>query len=103
MQTDVKSVHSSAVTSGTAVKLYTGRCRVKSVVIAGGVGAGTVTLSDGTTSANSAVGVDRLILDTGTNSNLTNVLLPGEGILFDNGFWYTPLTVVPLGVTVVYA
>lgn len=103
MQTDVKSVHSSAGTAGTAVKLYTGRCRVKSVVIASGVGSGTVTISDGTTAANTVVGVDRLILDTGANSNVTNTLLPGEGILFDNGFWYTPGTVVPLGITVIYA
>jgi hypothetical protein len=28
--------------------------------------------------------------------------MPGEGILFENGIWYTPTTTVPLGVTVVY-
>jgi hypothetical protein len=43
-----------------------------------------------------------LELDTGSNSNMTNVILPGEGILFPNGVWYTAVAVVPIGVTVVY-
>jgi hypothetical protein len=103
MQTDVKSVHANGGTTGVAVSLLTGRFRVKSVIIAGGAGSGIVKLSDGTTSANSAVGITELELDTGANSNVVNVLLPGEGILFENGIWYTPTTVVPIGITVVYA
>lgn len=102
MQTDVKSIHSSAAVSGTAVSLVPGRVRLKSVIIAGGAGAGTVTFSDGATPANAAVGLSKLVCDTGANSNVTNVLMPGEGILFENGIWYTPTTTVPLGVTVVY-
>jgi hypothetical protein len=43
-----------------------------------------------------------LEIDTGANSNLTNVILPGEGILFPNGVWYTAVAVVPIGVTVIY-
>ena len=102
MQTDVKSAHSSASTSGTAVALVTGRVRLKSIIIASGATAGTATFSDGATAANAAVGVSRIVCDTGANSNMTNLLLPGEGILFENGIWYTPTTTVPLGVTVVY-
>lgn len=103
MQTDVKSVHANGGTTGVAVSLLTGRFRVKSVVIVGGAGSGTVKLSDGATSTNAAVGTVELELDTGVNSNVANVLLPGEGILFENGVWYTPTTVVPIGITVIYA
>lgn len=99
MQTDVKSIHSSAA---VATNLLTGRFRVKSVIIASGATAGTATFSDGATPSNAAVGTAKLVLDTGANSNMTNILLPGEGILFDNGLWYTPGATVPLGVTVIY-
>ena len=102
MQTDVKSVHSSATVSGTAVSFVPGRVRFNCVFIAGGAGAGIATFSDGATPANTAVGLSKLICDTGVNSNVTNLLMPGEGILFENGIWYTPTTTVPLGVTVVY-
>ena len=97
MQTDVKSAHSSASVASGGELVVSGRYRMKSIVIAGGVGAGTVTLRDG-----SATGPILLILDTGTNSNLTNVLLPGQGILFNLGIFYVPATVAPLGITVVY-
>jgi len=97
MQTDVKSAHSSASVVSGGESMVSGRYRIKSVVIASGVGAGTVTLKDG-----SATGPTLLVLDTGTNSNLTNVLLPGQGILFNLGVFYVPGTVAPLGVTVIY-
>jgi hypothetical protein len=77
--------------------MISGRGRLKSIVIAGGVGAGTVTLRDG-----SATGPVLLVLDTGANSNLTNILMPGEGILYTTGVFYVPATVAPLGVTIVY-
>lgn len=97
MQTDVKSAHSSAsVVSGGEV-MVSGRYRMKSIVIAGGVGAGTITFRDG-----SATGPILLVLDTGANSNVANVLLPGQGILFNLGVFYVPGTVAPLGVTVLY-
>jgi len=107
MQTDVKAVHSSASTLGTAVKLLptTGpmRGRIKGVVITGGLTAGTATFYDGNTD-NSAADTSAvlLILDSAANSNMTNVLLPGEGILFNKGLWYTPTTTAPFGVTVIY-
>ena len=94
-QTDVKSAHTSLTTANQAVVSV--RCRVKSVIIAGGVGVGTVRLLD------ASGGNILLEVDTGSNSNLTNILLPGQGILFPNGVWYTPTAVAPLGVTVVYA
>lgn len=94
-QTDVKSVHSSAATANQS--LVAVRCRIKSVIVAGGAGSGTARFLD------ASGGTVLLEIDTGTNSNLTNVLLPGQGILFPNGVWYTPTAVAPLGVTVVYA
>jgi hypothetical protein len=76
--------------------MVSGRIRIKSVIIAGGAGAGTAKFLD------ASGGNVLLELDTGANSNLTNVILPGEGILFPNGVWYTAVSVVPIGVTVVY-
>jgi len=97
MQTDVKSAHSSASVVSGGELMVSGRYRMKSLVVAGGVGAGTVTLRDG-----SATGPILLVIDTGSNSNLTNVLMPGQGILFNLGVFYVPSTVAPLGVTVIY-
>jgi len=95
MQTDVKTAHTSGAQTNQA--LITGRVRIKSVVITGGAGAGSAKFLD------ASGGNVLLELDTGANSNMTNVILPGEGILFPNGVWYTATSVVPVGVTVVYA
>ena len=94
MQTDVKSVHTGGAQTNQA--LVTGRVRIKSVILTGGAGTGTARFLD------ASGGNVLLEIDTGTNSNTSNVLLPGEGILFPNGIWYTSLSVVPIGVTVVY-
>ena len=94
MQTDVRSVRTGGAQTNQA--LISGRVRVKSVIITGGAGAGTARFLD-------ASGGNLLLeLDTGSNSNMTNVILPGEGILFPNGVWYTATSVVPIGVTVTY-
>lgn len=94
MQTDVKSTHTGGAQTNQA--LLSGRIRIKSVIIAGGAGAGAAKFLD-------ASGGNLLLeIDTGANSNLTNVILPGEGILFPNGVWYTAVSVVPIGVTVIY-
>lgn len=94
-QTDVKSVHTSSSTANTS--LVVGRCRLKSIIITGGAGAGGARFLD-------ASGGNILIeIDTGTNSNTSNVILPGEGILFPNGIWYTAVAIAPLGVTLCYA
>jgi hypothetical protein len=43
-----------------------------------------------------------LEIDTAATSSTANVLLPGEGILFPDGVWYTAVSTAPVGVTVVY-
>ena len=94
MQTDVKSVHTGGTQTNQA--LISGRVRIKGVAITGGAGAGSGKFLD------ASGGNVLLELDTGSNSNMTNVLLPGEGILFPNGVWYTSASVAPLGITVFY-
>lgn len=94
MQYDVKSAHTGGTQTNQA--LVTGRVRIKSVIITGGAGAGMARFLD------ASGGNILLELDTGSNSNMTNVLLPGEGILFPNGIWYTSVSVAPIGITVIY-
>jgi len=94
MQTDVQSAH--VIGTQTNYALVSGRARIKSVIITGGAGAGMARFLD------ASGGNVLLELDTGSNSNMTNVILPGEGILFPNGIWYTSVSVAPLGVTVCY-
>lgn len=94
MQTDVKSVHTGGAQTNQA--LVSGRTRLKGVAITGGAGSGTAKFLDASS------GNVLLELDTGSNSNMTSVMLPGEGILFPNGIWYTAAAVVPTGVTVFY-
>ena len=94
MQTDVKSVHTGGAQTNQALVGY--RTRIKSVAITGGAGAGTGKFLD------ASGGNVLLELDTGSNSNMTHVLLPGEGILFPNGIWYTSSGTAPIGITVMY-
>jgi hypothetical protein len=94
MQTDVLSVHTGGTQTNQA--LVTGRVRLKSIIITGGTGIGAAKF------LSSSGGAVLLELDTGANSNVTNVLLPGEGILFPNGIFYTSVSVAPVGVTVCY-
>ena len=94
MQTDVKSVHTSGAQTNQA--LISGRVRIKSVIITGGASAGMGKFLD------ASGGNVLLELDTGSNSNMTNVILPGEGILFPNGVWYTSSGTAPTGITVCY-
>jgi hypothetical protein len=94
MQTDVKSVHTGGTQTNQA--LVSGRVRLKSVVITGAATAGMARFLD------ASGGNILLELDTGSNSNMTNVILPGEGIVFPNGIWYTSVATAPLGITVCY-
>jgi hypothetical protein len=94
MQTDVKSIRTGGAQTNQA--LISGRTRIKSVVITGGASAGIARFLD------ASGGNILLELDTGSNSNMTNVLMPGEGILFPNGVWYTSSGTAPIGITVVY-
>ena len=94
MQTDVKSAHTTGAQTNLA--LVSGRVRLKSVIVTGGASAGKARFLD------ASGGNILLELDTGSNSNMTNVILPGEGIVFPNGIWYTSVTTAPTGVTVCY-
>jgi hypothetical protein len=94
MQYDVKSIRTGGAQTNQALIGY--RVRIKAVIITGGAGAGVAKFLD------ASGGNILLELDTGSNSNMTNVLLPGEGILFPNGVWYTATGTVPIGITVVY-
>lgn len=93
-QTDVKSAHTGGTQTNQA--LVSGRVRLKSVVITGGATAGMARFLD------ASGGNVLLELDTGANSNMTNVILPGEGIVFPNGIWYTSVATAPIGITVLY-
>ena len=94
MQTDVKSVHIQGAQTNLAA--VSGRARIKSVIITGAATAGMARFLD------ASGGNILLELDTGANSNMTNVILPGEGILFPNGIWYTAVATAPIGVTICY-
>ena len=94
MQYDVKSAHTGGTQTNLA--LVSGRVRLKAVIITGGAGAGMGQF------LNASGGTVFLELDTGANSNMTNVLIPGEGILFPDGIWYTSVAVAPIGITVIY-
>lgn len=94
MQTDVKSVTTGGAQTNQA--LISGRVRIKSVVLTGGAGAGAAKFLD------ASGGNVLLELGTNTNSNTTNILLPGQGVLFPDGVWYTATAVVPTSVTVLY-
>jgi hypothetical protein len=94
MQTDVKSIRTGGAQTNQA--LLSGRIRIKAVIITGGATAGIAKFLD------ASGGNVLLELDTGSNSNMTNVILPGEGILFPNGVWYTATGTAPIGITVIY-
>jgi hypothetical protein len=94
MQYDVKSVRTGGAQTNQALIGY--RVRIKAVIITGGASAGVAKFLD------ASGGNVLLELDTGSNSNMTNVLLPGEGILFPNGIWYTATGTAPIGITVIY-
>ena len=79
MQTDVKSKEIDA--SGL---LVTGTTRLKGVYVVGGSAVGSIDFIDSTTST----GTISLTVDTLT-SQAAYILIPGEGIKFDNGIYGT--------------
>jgi hypothetical protein len=91
MQYDVKSAHRE-----TTGSLVTGRVRLKGYQCLSGGTAGDIVFTDGT-----AGGTERLRFNVPNNTNnpFAN-LIPGEGILFDDGIFVT----LPTGakVTVFY-
>ncbi len=80
MQTDVKSAHAEATGS-----MVTGRVRLKGYQCLSGGTAGDIVFTDG-----SATGAERLRFNVPANTNnpFAN-LIPGEGILFDDGIYVT--------------
>jgi hypothetical protein len=90
MQTDVKSVTVTA--DGTAVAY---RTRVKSLAITSTATAGSVVLKDG-----GASGTALLTLNTPAAADFHNILIPGQGVLFERDV-YVDVTDVS-SVTVFY-
>jgi hypothetical protein len=74
MQTDVKS----AVVSTTGT-VYAGRTRVKGLLVAPSTGPGLLVVRDGGGS-----GTIKLSIPTTANGEPFSVIIPGEGILFEN-------------------
>ena len=77
MQTDVKSIHISA--NGV---IFAGRCRVKGFFIKSGTGSAQLDFYD---NASAASGTIKMSIDTLNTGAITGMLIPGEGILFENG------------------
>ena len=78
MQTDVKAVPCPA---NSSTLVYDGRARLKSLIITTPIGGGTLSIADG------ADGVILFSLVCQPAVGMTNVLLPGEGILFVTGLY----------------
>jgi len=93
MQYDVKSANANA-----SAQLTTGRSRLKQLTFVGNGTAGSVTLYD--TAANSATG--NVIWQTKTSTGVQpfQVLVPGEGILVQNGIYASLANVIT--VTCIY-
>ena len=79
MQTDVKAVHLDA--SGVG---YAARTRVRGYQVAPGGTAGEIQFFDNATTNS---GTNRLTLHVTINTAVIATLIPGEGVLFDNGFY----------------
>ena len=79
MQTDVNAV--SLAASGTA---FSGRTRVRGLVVEPGASAGSVVLKNGGSS-----GTTVLTINTPAAGQLASVLIPGEGVLFSTDVYAT--------------
>jgi hypothetical protein len=83
MQTDVKSSHVEA-----NAQAITGRVRIKGYQCLSGGVAGDIIFYD--TASNTATGTIRLQFNVPANTNNPfGNLIPGEGILFENGVYIT--------------
>jgi hypothetical protein len=79
MQTDVKAVHLDA--SGVG---FAGRTRVRGYQVSPGGTAGEIQFWD---NATTNAGNNSLTLHVTTNTAVIATLIPGEGVLFNNGFY----------------
>lgn len=79
MQTDVKAGHRDS--SGV---VYVGRTRVKGYQIAPGGTAGEIQFWDNATTNS---GTEAITINITTNAAVIATLIPGEGVLFQNGVY----------------
>jgi hypothetical protein len=79
MQTDVKAGHKDA--SGV---IFVGRTRVKGYQVAPGGTAGEIQFWD---NATSNTGTESITLNLTVNTAIISTLIPGEGVLFQNGVY----------------
>jgi len=79
MQTDVKAGHRDS--SGV---VYVGRTRVKGYQIAPGGTAGEIQFWDNATTNS---GTEAITINITTNAAVIATLIPGEGVLFENGVY----------------
>ena len=91
MQYDIKAAYAGTLPA----QLFTGRTRLKSIVFIGNGTAGTFTIYDGT-DTNGAV-VYQFKFSTAVQP--FQVLLPGEGILCQNGIYVVGTTLSAISVT----
>jgi hypothetical protein len=79
MQTDVKAGHRDS--SGV---VYVGRTRVKGYQVASGGVAGEIQFWDNATTNS---GTEAITLNITINTAVISTLIPGEGVLFQNGVY----------------
>ena len=79
MQTDVKAGHRDS--SGV---VYVGRTRVKGYQVASGGVAGEIQFWD---NASTNSGTEAITLNITINTAVISTLIPGEGVLFQNGVY----------------
>jgi hypothetical protein len=91
MQYDVKSAYAATFPA----QLYTGRTRLKSIVFIGNGTAGTFTIYDGTDTSGAIV----YQFKYSTAVQPFQVLIPGEGILVNNGIYVVGTTLTAMSVT----
>ena len=91
MQYDVKSAYSASF----PVQLVTGRTRLKSIVFIGNGTAGTFTLYDGTDTSGNII----YQFKYSTAVQPFQLLIPGEGILCQNGIYVVGTTLTAMSVT----
>jgi hypothetical protein len=82
MQTDVKAAACAANTSTTA---FAGRARLKGMVVAIPAAGGTLTVKDGGSGGTTRLS---MVFPAG-DATVTNVAIPGEGILFSTDVYVT--------------
>lgn len=91
MQYDVKSVYAGTLPA----QLYTGRTRLKSIVFIGNGTGGTFTLYDGTDTTGAVIYQFKF----STAVQPFQVLIPGEGILCNNGIYVVGTTLSAISIT----